>query len=99
MLVMKSSKQHITEGVEQSNQVVLRMFGEKETYKYWGIFEADTIKQQEMKEKKLKSVSQKVQKITRDKTLWQEPCQRDKYLGCPPRQILRTIHEVDQRRT
>ena len=42
-----------------------------------------------------KRVSQKNQKITRDKILLQEPCQRDKYLGCPPRKILGTILEVD----
>ena len=36
-------------GVEQPNQVVIRTQGEKETYKYLGILEADTIKQQEMK--------------------------------------------------
>ena len=37
----------------------LRSGGEKETYKSLGILEVDTIKQVEMKEKKLKSVSQK----------------------------------------
>ena len=51
MLVMKRGKQHIMEGVKLPNQVVIRMFGEKETYKYLGILEADTIKQQEWKEK------------------------------------------------
>ena len=51
MLVMKSDKRHITEGVELPNQVVIKMFGEKEAYKYLGILEADSIKQQEMKEK------------------------------------------------
>ena len=51
MLVMKSGKRHMTEGVELSNQVTIRMFGEKETYKYLGILEADAIKQVEMKEK------------------------------------------------
>ena len=35
MLVMKNSKRHITEWVEQPNQVVIRTLGEKETYKYW----------------------------------------------------------------
>ena len=33
------------------------MPGEKETYKYLGILEADTIKQAEMKEKLKKSIS------------------------------------------
>ena len=74
------------------------MLGEKETYKYLGIFESDIIKQVDIKEKKLKRVSQN-QKATRDKTLYQEPCQRDKYHGCAPRMILGTIVEMDQRRT
>ena len=98
MLVMKNGKRNITERVEHPNQVI-RMLGEKETHKYLGILEADTIKQQEMKENFFKRVSLKSQKITRDKTLLQEPCQRDKYLGCPPGKILETILEVDQRRT
>ena len=46
--------------------------------------------------KNLKRASQKNQKITRNKTLEQEPCQRDKYLGCPPCKILGTILEVDR---
>ena len=83
VLVMKSRKRHMTEGVELRNQVVIRTLGEKETYKYLGILEADTIKQVEMKENSFKKVSQKSQKITWDKTLWQQPCQRDKYLSYP----------------
>ena len=51
MLVMKSGKQHMTDGMEQPNQDKIRTFGENETYKYVGILEADTIKQVEMKEK------------------------------------------------
>ena len=65
---MKSGERQMTEGFELSNQVVIRMLGEKETYKDLGIFEADTIKHAEMKEKKLKSVTHKNQIITRDKT-------------------------------
>ena len=38
----------MTEGVELPNQAVFRTFGEKETYKYFGILEADTIKQVQM---------------------------------------------------
>ena len=33
------------------NENKIRTLGEKETYKYTGIFEADTIKQEKMKEK------------------------------------------------
>ena len=54
MLVMKSVKRHITEGIELLNQVVIRILGEKETYKYLGILDADTISKQKMKEKFLK---------------------------------------------
>ena len=34
MLVRKSGKRHMTEGVEQPNQVVIRTLVEKETNKY-----------------------------------------------------------------
>ena len=34
MLVMKSGKRHMTEGVKLPNQVVIRTLGEKETCKY-----------------------------------------------------------------
>ena len=54
MLVMKSGKRNITDGMELSNQDKTRTLREKETYKYLRILEADTIKQEEMKEKKIK---------------------------------------------
>ena len=50
MLVMKSGKRHMTDGMELPNQDKIRTLREKETYKYLGIFEADTIKQAEMKD-------------------------------------------------
>ena len=49
-LEMKSSKRHMTEGVELPTQEKLRTLGDKENFKYWGILEADTIKQMKMKE-------------------------------------------------
>ena len=54
MLIKKSGKQHVTEGIELPNLEKIRTLGEKETYKYLGILEADTIKHAEIKEKKLK---------------------------------------------
>ena len=51
MLVMKSSKRHLTGGMELPNQDKIRTLGEKETCKYLGILNAGTIKQVEMKEK------------------------------------------------
>ena len=41
----------MTEGIEIANFKNIRTLGEKETYKYLGILEANTIKQVEMKEK------------------------------------------------
>ena len=46
-----SGKRHLTDGMELPNQDKIRMRAEKETDKYLGIMEADTIKQEEMKDK------------------------------------------------
>ena len=51
MLVMKSSKRHLTDRMESPNQDKIRMLGEKETFKFLGILEADTIKHVEMRKK------------------------------------------------
>ena len=67
MLVTKSGKRHITEGVELPNQVVIRTLGEKETYKHLGILEADIIKQQEMKEKIKKVYLRRARKLLETK--------------------------------
>ena len=68
---MKSDKRHLTDGIELPNQEKIRILGEKETYKYLGISEADAIKQVKMKKKKKKkeTVSQENQNATRDKTM------------------------------
>ncbi len=36
MLVMKSGKRHLTDGMELPNQYKIRTLGEKETYKFLG---------------------------------------------------------------
>ena len=51
MLVMKSGKRQLTDGMELPNKDKIKTLVENETYKYLGILEADTIKQAEMKEK------------------------------------------------
>ena len=51
MLVMKSGKQHLNDGMELQNQDNIRRLGENEAFKYLGILEANTIKQVEMKDK------------------------------------------------
>ena len=50
MLVMKSCKRHMTDGMELPNHDRIRTLEENETYKYLGILEADTIKQVQMKD-------------------------------------------------
>ena len=54
MLVMKSGKRHMTKGVELPNQVVIKTLKKKDTYKYLGILEADTIKHSKRKKKNKK---------------------------------------------
>ena len=49
--MLKRRKRGRTEGIEMSNQEGIRSLVEKENYKYWGILEADTIKQAEVKER------------------------------------------------
>ena len=51
------------EGMELPNQDKFRTLGGKETYKYLGILEADTIKQVEMKEKIKKEYLRRTRKL------------------------------------
>ena len=52
MLIMRSGKRLLTEGIELLNQEKIRMLGEKETYKYLRILKVVTIKLVETKENK-----------------------------------------------
>ena len=63
MLVMKSGKRHMTDGIELPNRDKIRTLGENETYKYLGILEADTIKQVEMKDKIQKEYLRRTRKL------------------------------------
>ena len=51
MLVMKSGKRHLTDGMELSNLDKIGTLTENETNKYLSILEANTIKQVEIKNK------------------------------------------------
>ena len=62
MLVMKSGKRHITDGMKLPNQDKIRTLGENETYKYLGILDPDTIKQMEMKDKIQKEYCRRTRK-------------------------------------
>ena len=67
MLVMKSGKQHRTDGMELPNQDKIRTLAENETYKYLGILEADSIKQVEMKDKIQKEYLRRTRKLPETK--------------------------------
>ena len=51
MQMIRKCKRQLTEEKELLEQENIRTLGEKETYKYLGILEADTFKKAEMKEK------------------------------------------------
>ena len=63
MLVMKSGKRHLTNGMELANQDMIRTLAENEPYKYLGILEADTIKQVQMKIKIQKEYLRRTRKL------------------------------------
>ena len=67
MIVMKSGKRHMTDGMELPNYDKIRTLGEKETNKYLGILEADTIKQVEMKDKIRKEYLRRTRKLLETK--------------------------------
>ena len=64
---MKRGKRHLTDGMELPNQDKIRTLGEKETYKYLGILEANIIKQVEMKEKNKKEYLRWTRKLLETK--------------------------------
>ena len=67
---MESGKRHLTEGVKPPNQAVNKTLGENDTYKHFGILEAGTIKQVEMKEKKLQnSISEEQENYSRQNSI------------------------------
>ena len=67
LLVMKSGKRHMTDKIELLNHDKIRTLGEDETYKSLGIFEADTIKQVEMKDKIRKAYLRRTTKLLETK--------------------------------
>ena len=73
LLVMKSGKRHLTDGIELSNQDKIRTLAENETYKYLGILEADTIKQGERKNKIQKEYLRRTSKLLETKISSRNP--------------------------
>ena len=67
MLVMKSGKRHMTDGMELPNHDRIRTLEENETCKYLGILEADTIKQVQMKDMIRKEYLRRTRKLLETK--------------------------------
>ena len=67
ILIMKSGKRQLTDGMELPNQDKIKTLAENETYKYLGILEADAIKQVEMKEKIQKEYLRRTRKLLETK--------------------------------
>ena len=63
MLVMKSGKRHMTDGMELPNLDRIRTLEENETYKYLGILEAYTIKRVQMKDTIRKEYLRRTRKL------------------------------------
>ena len=64
---MKSGKRQLTDGMELPNKDKIKMLEENKTYKCFGILEADTIKQAEMKEKVQKKYPRRTTKLLETK--------------------------------
>ena len=67
MLIMKSGKRHMTDGMELPNHDKIITLGETKTCKYLGILEADTIKQVQMKGKIRKEYRRRTRKLLKSK--------------------------------
>ena len=87
ILIIRSEKRQMRAGIELANQEKIRIHGEKETYKYWEIVEADTIKQAEMEKKSKKSMSGEQGNHSKQNLL-QNPHRRDQQPSCSPCMIL-----------
>ena len=92
MLVMKSGKRHLTDGIELPNEDKIRILGGNESYKYLDILEADTIKQVKMKEGIKKEYLRRIRKPLKTKL-----CSRNFIKGINTCYIFTTHCEVRQR--
>ena len=73
MLVMKSGKRQLTDGMELPNKDKIKTLAENETYEYLGILKADTIKQVEMKDKIQKEYLRRTRKLLETKLYRRNP--------------------------
>ena len=105
MLVMKSDKKHRTDRIKLQYQDKIRMLGENDVYKYFGIFEADTLKQMQMKDIMQKEYLRRTRKLLETKlssrnlfkgiNIWPAPFVR--YSGPFLKWTKDELKQVDQR--
>ena len=69
MLVMKSGKRQLTDGMELPNKDKIKTRAENETYKYLGILEADTIKQAKGNKKFKKNTPGELENYSRQNSI------------------------------
>ena len=77
----------------------IRMLSEKESNKYFGILEADIIKQVKVKEKIKKEYLRRTRKLLETKLYSRNLIKRINTWAVTPRKIFGTILEVDQCRS
>ena len=90
-LVMKCDKQHLADGMELPNQDKIKTLGEKETDEYLGILEADTIKQEDTKEKIKKEYLGRPRKLCKTKLYCRNLIKGINSWAVPPIKIFGTI--------
>ena len=105
MLIMKSGKRHMTDGMELPNHDRIKTLEEKETHKYLGILEANTIKQVQMKDTIRKEYLRRTRKLLETKlsnrnlikgiNTWAVPLVR--YSGPVLKQTRDELKQMDQR--
>ena len=98
MLVMKSGKRHLSDGMERPNQDKIRIHAENETYKYLGILEADIIKQVKIKTRFQKNIPGELENYSYHYSL-AETVSKERIPGLYPSLDILTLSQVDQRRT
>ena len=98
MLIMRNRKQHMMEQIQLPNQEKIRMPGEKDPYKYFGILEADTITQVVMKGKIKKEYLRRMRKLLETRLYRRNLIKRINNWAVPHCKILKTILKVDEGR-
>ena len=95
IIIMRSGKRQMTEGIEQSRQEKNQNTQRKGNLQFLGNIGRGHHPASGDERKDSKRVPQENEKTTQNQTVLQKPHQRDKHLGCPPCKILGTIFNVE----